>query len=127
MDVALDDVLALELVEPAPAASPAGRSRFHNAIAMRVGPYHVEGELRVRPGADPVEELARSSGFVVLRDAWIEYPIGPARRRRLAARLAVNAGRAESFGLVGEVDRGPREEPARLCALLGSGREGGRT
>lgn len=112
------EILAFELVERSVAASLGGRPRFQHALVMGLGPYHVQGDIRVRPGGDPVAAFARSSGLVVLRDAWIEYPAGPGRRRRLARRLVVNRDLARSVGLAADMELDIHEDRGRLSALF---------
>lgn len=116
--VPLAEILAFELVERSVAMSLGGRHRFHHALALALGPYHVQGDVRVRPGGDPVAAFARSAGLVVLRDGWIEYPAGPARRRRLARRLAVNRDHAQAFGLAADMDLDVQDDHGRLSALF---------
>lgn len=112
------EILAFELVERSVAMSLGGRPRFQHALTMALGPYHAQGDIRVRPGGDPVAAFAKASGLVVLRDAWIEYPAGLARRRRLARRLVVNRDHAQSFGLAADMDLDLRDDRGRLSALF---------
>jgi hypothetical protein len=112
------ELFAFELVDRADEPARLRRLRLGQVLELGLGPYTVQGALRVRPGRDAVAAFERSAGLVVLRDAWIEYPVANARRRRLANQLVVNRDHARAFGLATDLDPDAGDYQGRLTALL---------
>jgi hypothetical protein len=73
-------------------------------VAMKVGPYEVQGHLHGLPGADPIAAIRRRKPMIPLTEARIEYVVHGERRQDDVATVILNRDRIEWVEVV-EPDR----------------------
>ncbi len=59
-------------------------------VAMKVGPYEVQGYLHGLPGADPIAAIRRRKPMIPLTEARIEYVVDGERRQDDVATVILN-------------------------------------
>ena len=84
-----DELLLVHAAGPRGSQDRRQRTRAH-PVAVRTGPYHVQGYLHALPGSDPLNALRRRSPMVPLTDATIEFQADGERHRRSVGTLVVN-------------------------------------
>ena len=73
-------------------------------VAMKVGPYEVQGYLHGLPGADPIAAIRRRKSMIPLTEARISYVVGGEHRQDDVATVILNRERIEWVEVV-EPDR----------------------
>ena len=84
-----EEILLVHASGPRGSQARRQRTRQH-ALAMKLGPYSVRGNLHALLGTDPLQAIRRRRPMVPLTDAWIEYHGGDEHLRRRVAVLVVN-------------------------------------
>lgn len=64
-------------------------------VAMKVGPYEVQGFLHGLPGADPVASIRRRKQMIPLTDVRIEYVVNGEHRQDQVETVILNRERIE--------------------------------
>jgi hypothetical protein len=73
-------------------------------VAMKVGPYEVQGYLHGLPGADPIAAIRRRKSMIPLTEARISYMVDGEHRQDDVATVILNRERIEWVEVV-EPDR----------------------
>ncbi len=96
-----DEILVVQL--PGPRGDPARRHRTRqDPVKIQLGRYQVVGDLHTLPGLDPVTSIRQRAAMVPLTDAWIEFDVGPVRRRQRVGAIAINCDHVETIALAFE-------------------------
>ena len=69
-------------------------------VAMKVGPYEVQGYLHGLPGADPIAAIRRRKPMIPLTEARIEYVVDGEHRQDDVATVILNRDRIEWVEIV---------------------------
>ncbi len=110
MPLQVDEIVVVRdelcLVHASGPRGDAGRRRhtLPKHVAMKVGPYEVQGYLHGLPGADPIASLRRRKPMIPLTEARIEYVVDGERRTVDVETVILNRERIEWVEVV-EPDR----------------------
>jgi hypothetical protein len=111
--VARDELLAVEATGPRGSGDRRVRTRQH-PMALKAGPYFVQGYLHAQLGLDPMITIRRRGPMVPLTSAWIAYTSGGIRDVHEATTLLVNRERTDWIAPVADEDRAFPDVPIVL-------------
>ena len=101
MPIQVDEVVVardeLYLVHASGPRGDAARRRhtLPKHVAMKVGPYEVQGFLHGLPGADPIVSIRRRKPMIPLTDVRIEYAVNGEHREDQVETVILNRERIE--------------------------------
>ncbi|HEY3523494.1 MAG TPA: hypothetical protein VGK63_07295 [Candidatus Limnocylindrales bacterium] len=111
--VTRDELLAVEATGPRGSGDRRLRTQQH-PMALKAGPYLVQGYLHAQLGLDPLMTIRRRGPMVPLTSALIAYTSGGVRGVHEATTLLVNRERTDWIAPVGDEERAFPDVPVLL-------------